>query len=89
MDPESSKARQKVLSALRGSEGVSEAWGGGQYHLQQGSHVGMAVSELDLDKNMGPAQMEMAGGHARRTNKLKPRHKWGTRVGLVKAADHP
>lgn len=87
MDPESSKARQKVLSALRGSEGVSEAWGGGgQYHLQ---HVGMAVSELDLDKNMGPAQMEMAGGHARRTNKLKPRHKWGTRVGLVKAADHP
>lgn len=55
--------------------------GGGQYHLQQGSHVGMAVSELDLDENVGPARMEMAGGHARRTNKLKPRHKWGVWLG--------
>lgn len=41
MDPESSKARQKVLSALRGS---------GRLRLGSGeSHVEMAVSELTLE----------------------------------------
>lgn len=44
MDPESSKARQKVLSALRGRGS------GGTLSLEQReSHVEMAVSELTLE----------------------------------------
>lgn len=45
MDPESSKARQKVLSALRG-----RGSGGDTLSLEQReSHVEMAVSELTLE----------------------------------------
>lgn len=51
MDPESSKARQKVLSALRGrGSGRVRLGSGGTLSLEQReSHVEMAVSELTLE----------------------------------------
>lgn len=88
---QSSKARQKVLSVLREQEGGQ---GRGWWATRSPGARGESRGDGSVCANpRGKGEICTDGvvqeGHAREENKLKPRHRVGDLVGLVKAADRP